>query len=421
MHMLRDVFWMGLSSVVRLGTGLALFVLIARHLGPEEFGHYMFWYTTTLLCSVIANYGLGNMLLKEIAQHPVNAANILGQVLSLRLILFTIILMCTIIAATLVDRPDMLLMFLFAHFFDILAETFYAAYRSLGHYAYETRLATVAAVEQLALVAFAVFAHQTTGIVAFAYLAGRIFQMIPILLSAKRTMGAFPLHSPRTAFKLAMHTKAYALDALFVSTFGNIDNIILRFFTGVDTVGIYQSGMRVFQGGWKAVPILSNVFLPTMARQIPYKEKKIQTAFALQITFLVFGITFGLAMAYFPEYITKLFGESYSSLTALLPFFGLLFLVRYFIAGWGNILVAENQQTYRAMSTGIHLLVILTLGSYLTYEFNVQGWLVTLILANLLLGILYMIRAVRLGYTASAKISLTAVIAGGLLFIPKIC
>jgi O-antigen/teichoic acid export membrane protein len=419
--MFRNIFWMGSSTAARLGSSLLLFILIARALGPEEFGHYMFWYTTTLLCSVIANYGLGNMLLKEIAQHPEDAANTLGQALSLRLILSAIILICAAATAWLVDRPGLLFVFLFIHFNDILSETFYAAYRALGHYARETQLATTAAITQLALVALAVYTHQTTEIIALSHLAGRLVQLALILPTARRTVGAFQLHSPVAAFKLAICNKAYFFDGILVNAFGNIDNIVLRLFVGIDTVGIYQSGMRIFQGGLNAIPILSNVFLPIMARQTLHSEKKTKAALALQISFLVFGAIFGFVMAYFSVLIVNLFGENYSSLTALLPFFGLLFFIRFFVAGWGVILIAENQQAYRVISTAIHLLFTLILGSYLTYEFHAKGWLISLILANILLGVLYMVRAIREGYAASARISASAAIAGGLFFIPKLC
>jgi len=418
--MFRNIFWMGSSSAVRLGSNLALFILIARTLGPEEFGHYMFWYTTTLLCSVIANYGLGNMLLKEIAQHPEDVTNTLGQALSLRLFLSAIVLTCAAVAAMLADRPELLLVFLFIHFTDILSETFYSAYRALGFYARETQLATTAAIVQLILVVLAVYTHQTTVVIALAHLTGRVIQLILILPSTKQALGTFPLHSPRSAFKLAIRTKAYALDNLLVNTFGNIDNVVLRFFVGVDAVGIYQSGMRLFQGGLNAIPILSNVFLPAMARHTLCKGKNVRAALALQLVFLAFGAIFGLIMAYFSSSIVTLFGEGYSSLDILLPFFGLLFFIRFFAAGWGVILIAENQQIYRTISTAIHLLFILTLGSYLTYEFHALGWLITLILANIFLAVLYMLRAIREGYAVSAKISTAVAVAGGLLFIPKI-
>ncbi|MDR2678810.1 MAG: oligosaccharide flippase family protein, partial [Zoogloeaceae bacterium] len=222
--MLRNLFWMVFSSAVRLGSGLVLFVLIARHLGPEEFGHYMFWYGLTLLFATLAGFGLGNMLLKEIAQHPETAAHTLGEALSLRLTLAVAVLCVALIAAFFVDRPELLLLLLFANLVEIIAETFYVAYRAIGHYRGEAHVATAAAFLQLLLVVIAVLAYQKTGFIALVFLAGKVLQLVLILAAARHVFGKFRLASPRTGLRLAQRTKAYAADMLMGSAFGNIDS-----------------------------------------------------------------------------------------------------------------------------------------------------------------------------------------------------
>jgi len=417
--MFRNIFWMGLSSAVRLGTNLVLFILIARHLGPEEFGHYMFWYGTTLLCALLANYGLSNMLLKEIAQHPENAAKVLGESLSLRLALSTGILLCALGCSAIVGRPELLLMLLLAHLVETFSETFYVAYRAARHYARESQLAACAAIVQLAFITVAVTTNQHAGVIAFAHLAGKAVQLALILPVSRRIFGTFSLQSIYSTFRLAMRTKAYAIDNLLGGAFGNIDSIILRAHTSIDIVGIYQSGMRIFQGGIQAAPILANVFLPEMARQALCEKKNPRVAIILQASFLVYGAIFGLILAYFSDQIVNLaLGKSYKQLSALLPFFGLLFFLRFFAAAWGVILTAAGHQVHRAKFTAIHLMFILSVGSYLAYSMQAQGWLIATILANLLLGILQMIHSVRAGIGASLTSSISMVSFGCLLFIP---
>ncbi|MCL1825579.1 MAG: oligosaccharide flippase family protein [Betaproteobacteria bacterium] len=418
--MLRNIFWMGLSNAVRLFTGLILFILIARHLGPEEFGHYMFWYGTTLLCALLAHYGLSNMLLKEIAQHPENVADVLGASLSLRFMLSTGIILCALGASVMTERPELLLMLLLAHLVETISETFYVAYRALGHYARESQLAACAATIQLAFIAVAVITSQSAGVIAFVHLAGKVAQLTLILPFSKRIFGAFSLQSTYTAFNLAIRTKAYALDHFLGSLFGNIDSLMLRAYAAIDTVGIYQSGMRIFQGGNQAAPILANVFLPEIARQAIGKKNPF-IVFALQTSFLIYGLIFGLILTYFSDQIVNFaFGEDYQQLTALLPFFGLLFFVRFFAAAWGIILTATGHQKYRAKSTAIHLIFVLSVGSYLTHSMQAQGWLIALILANVLLGMLYMIRVVRSGSGVSATLGMGTMLLGSLLFVPRL-
>jgi len=420
--MFRNIFWMGLSSAVRLSTGLILFILIARHLGPEEFGHYMFWYGVTLLCSRLANYGLSNLLLKEIAQHPENVKNALGESLSLRLLLSAGILICALGSSALVDRPELLLLLLLMHLVETATETLYVAYRALGHFAHESKLAAYAAILQISFVAIAVIAKQPPGVIAFAHLTGKTAQLALILPISRRIFGAFSLQSISTTFKFAMRTKAYAIDTLLGSAFGNIDSIVLRVYTSIDMVGIYQSGMRLFQGGAQAAPILANVFLPEIAKEALYEKKKSHTSLVLQAIFLTYGVVFGLALAYFPDQIVDLaFGENYKQLASFLPLFGLLFYLRFCGAAWGVILTATGHQGFRAKSTAIHLVFLLLVGSYLTYSMQAQGWLIALVLANLLLGILYMIRAKRSGLGGvSATFGLAAMLLGGLLFVPSL-
>lgn len=408
---------MGLSSAVRLGTNLVLFILIARYLGPEEFGHYMFWYGATFLCALLASYGLSNMLLKEIAQHPENVASTVSESLSLRLTLSLGIFLCAIGSSLLVDRSELLIILLLVHLLEIISDTFYVAYRAVGHYARESQLAACAAIVQLVFVAMAVATNQRAGIIALAHLAGKIVQLAMILPVSRRAFGIILLQPIYTTFKLAMRTKAYAIDHLLGSAFGNIDSVILRIYTSFDAVGIYQSGMRIFQGGAHAAPILANVFLPEMAKQVLCKEKYARTALVLQASFLIYGISFGFALAYFPNQIIDLaFGEDYRPLAALLPLFGFLFFIRFFVASWGVILTAVGQQRYRAKVIAIYLMFLLFIGSYLSHAMQAQGWLIAAILANLLLAIMMMTRVIQLGFGESSNLSIGTLLLGCLLF-----
>jgi O-antigen/teichoic acid export membrane protein len=335
--MFRDIFWMGLSSAIRLATGLLLFILIARHLGPVEFGHYMFWFNITFLCSLLANYGLSNMLLKEIAQHPESVTDALNTSLSLRLFLSVSVFICALIISIMVDRPHLLLILLLVHFADVISETLYVAYRALGHYARESQLAAYAAIIQLVFIAVAVITNQNTEVVAFAHFIGKAAQLALILPISRRTFGKFSLQSVSTAFRLARRTIAYAVDNAMGCSFGHIDSAMLRVFTNIDVVGIYQSGMRIFQGGSQAGPILANVFLPEIARQMQRKEKSSHALLALQATFLLYGLIFGLVLTYFSEQIVYFaFGENYKHLASLLPFFWVAFFHSFYCYRMGR-------------------------------------------------------------------------------------
>lgn len=416
-----NVFWMALSTVTRLGVGFVQFALIARHLGPAEFGHYMFWFGVTYLCALLPNFGLSNMLLKEVAQRPGDADELLGEALSLRVFFAAAVLLIGCISAFWVDRPYLVLLLLVANLLEVVSETFYVAYRATGHYSREARLASIAALIQLALVSGAIYAEQPTTVVAFAFLGGRLAQLLIIVRASRPAFGRTTLNGFRRVFALARRATAYAIDFALSNLFGNIDSIALRIFVGVEAVGLFQSGMRIFQGGGQAASILANVFLPSLARAAANNDAANKSTARLQIVFLAFGASFGLVLTYFSqEIVTLAFGAQYSALAGLLPMFGLLFFVRFFAASWGLILTARGHQSYRARATAIHLIIALLLGIVLTPNYGVEGRLIALLISNVLLALLYMIRVIRQGAATSSFLVTGAALVGCALFFPRL-
>ena len=412
---------MGVSTATRLGSGFLLFVLIARHLGPAEFGHYMFWFSATYLCALLANFGLSNMLLKEMSQRPNEVRQYLATGLVLRLSISGVLLSGAFISAFFVDRPDLLLLLLCANFVEVIADTYFVGYRATGHYANEARIATLLALIQFALVGGVVYAGQNASAIAFAFLCGRILQLVAIRQASKAIFGKIRLPKIDAGLVLAKRAAAYAVDFAFGNFFGNIDSVVLRLLVGVEAVGLFQSGMRLFQGGAQAAPILANVFLPAVARAATDGSDSSRAAKSLQLVFLGFGAFFGLGLSCFADKVVSLaFGADYAALSGLLPWFGLLFFVRFFAASWGLILTANGHQSYRARATAVHLVVMLALGFGLTPSQGLSGWIIAMVLANALLGLLYMIRAISQGVASSSPLMAGATLVGCLLFIPRL-
>ena len=381
----------------------------------------MFWFSATYLFALLANYGLSNMLLKEMSQHPDSVGQHLATALVLRFTISGLLLAGAVLASFFVDRPELLLLLLCANLTEVVADTFFVGYRATGRYAGEARIATSVALVQLALVGGAVYAGQDAGVIAFAYLCGRLIQFFAIRHASAALFGDVSLPRVRDGIQLAKRSVAYAVDFALGNFFGNIDSVILRFLIGVDAVGLFQSGMRLFQGGAQAAPILANVFLPAVARAAGSNLDATKETSSLQFVFLAFGAAFGLVLTYFSgDIVSLVFGADYAVLVGLLPWFGLLFFVRFFAASWGLILTANGQQAYRAKATAFHLLVALVLGLGLAKTHGLTGWIIAMVLANALLGGLYMIRAIRQGVASSSPLMTGATVLGFLLFMPRL-
>ncbi len=78
--------WLFFERMIRLSLGLLVGSWVARYLGPERYGLFIYYIAYIALFGTIANLGLDGIVVRECSKHPASAAHIVNTVLSLRLI-----------------------------------------------------------------------------------------------------------------------------------------------------------------------------------------------------------------------------------------------------------------------------------------------------------------------------------------------
>ena len=109
---IRNLFSMGVSTGVRLAFGMLSFVVMARALGPTEFGQMMIWLSICTLLALIANFGLAPYLLREIGIAPRNSNALMGEVLTAKLLLSGVVLLIAVCGALWVETASLPVFFL---------------------------------------------------------------------------------------------------------------------------------------------------------------------------------------------------------------------------------------------------------------------------------------------------------------------
>lgn len=419
MALKKNLSLMGIATAFRLGCGLLVFSVIARLLGPESFGVLMLWLSVSTLLSLITNYGLVPYVLREIGANPGSAESIINEGLTGKLALATVILSCAIIASYSfeIELKQVFLCLLIASIADTFSEFLNAGFRARDRFDVETRIAVITSLSHAAILTCTVLFYPTVEAVSLAYTVSRLIVLAITILAVTRYFAAPQLAKLGSAIKQLHRTINYAIDFFFQSLFGQIDSIVLNLFIGPVAVGVYQAGMRVFQGGSAAGQILSNVFLPRVSAKIKNARDFGQECKIVQIAFLSFGVFFGISMIIFSEFIVHiLFGSAYSSLVIFFPLFGLLFFVRFAAAAWGLVLTAAGEQRFRMIATVIHWLLIALIAAILVPRMGISGWLISLIIGSCMLGFLYALRGARRVDSPWTSIGVTAL--GGFSFIP---
>ncbi|MDP2093412.1 MAG: flippase [Hydrogenophaga sp.] len=83
----RNIIWAVIGKTVNILSGLFVGVLVARYLGPEQYGLMSYVISYVTLFSIIASFGFDNIEIRELAKNNQPKEQILGTALCLRLFL----------------------------------------------------------------------------------------------------------------------------------------------------------------------------------------------------------------------------------------------------------------------------------------------------------------------------------------------
>jgi len=81
----RNVSWAVIGKVVNVINGLAVGIMVARYLGPDQFGLMNYVISYVMLFSVFASFGLDGIEIRELSKNNADKNTILGTAFGLRL------------------------------------------------------------------------------------------------------------------------------------------------------------------------------------------------------------------------------------------------------------------------------------------------------------------------------------------------
>lgn len=391
---------MGSSTAIRISSGLLSFAFLARVLGPEGFGQFMLWFSIATLIGLVANYGLIPYMLRELTVQKEHASKLIGEVLTAKLMLSTLLIFIVLPCSFLIDSAFrfVFISLFFAMLFDSLTEFFNTGYRTTNRYASETKIATTASILQLLFIVVIVYFYPTVLAASLATMGSRILVSFITWRDQNQYLNGINLGSIQSGIAQLKRSFSYAIDFVLQSLMGQVDSIIISNMVGVSAVGIYQAGMRIFLGCAQAANVLANVFIPRLSNVTNSQSSNIQSINNQEIKYVQFsfigvGIVLGLIMATGASLITNLvFGAAFSELTTLFPLFGLLFFIRFFAASQGVILTSAGLQLFRTYANLALWIVVLITAFLLVPDLGLKGWLFALIIGNAFLGLIYLIR-----------------------------
>jgi O-antigen/teichoic acid export membrane protein len=385
---------------------LVTFAILARALGPAEFGLFVQVSAVTAVAVQLCGLGASDSLLRKVSREPASYPVLLGHNLLLIGLSGAILVAVGVAAMSswarlgfgpVIDITTLALLF-FGNVVVVrvilLVETSFLA---LGRLAAANRTVVGFAVARTATAALACLVFQASSLAEWA-----LWQCGGHLLYA--LAGAAWL-SPIGRPRLAILREELRVGLLFCSQFvvravrSNVDMLVIGLFTPIETVASYGVARRIMDSSYLAIDALNRLVYPRLAREsrdglhlaLPIAKRALAAALAL-------GLATCLALFLLAPGLPVLFGRDYHDL----PFFlrclsGTIILVGAWAAAI-DLLGAAGRQDARAwILNGANLLgsALIALATWLAAPIGtvialyvvdgaivVTAWLVLLCLAR---------------------------------------
>lgn len=379
---LHNTLWIVGDKTINLGVGFLVSAVVARYLGPKDFGIFSYAISVGALFAAAGHMGLSGLVVREIVKKPDERGVTLGTTFGLKFIGmalgYTLLLVYAMVyegvasiefkavaiaGAVLLFRPFDIIDFWFQAF--VQAE--YVTYARLTGLAFSSALKLLFVFLGLSVIYF-VAANLIQAIaIAIAFLF-----FYKIKSSLKAAEWSFSWSKAKDLFSQGW---AIYLGSIFAVIYLKIDQVMLRWFEGSEAVGIYAIAAQLSEA-WYFVPgaIVTSFFpkLIKLKEENPARfERRLQQLFDL-LFILALGVA--IVMTLLSEWlITLFFGYHYidSASVFVIHIWAAIFI--FMRAAFSKWILIENALIFSLITQGAGALVNVVLNYFLIPRFGAQG------------------------------------------------
>lgn len=386
---LRNVFWMVFEKGSRLVIGVAVSGLMARSLGPSNFGELNYYISLLSIASVLSSLGLNRIIVREVANHLEERLFCHITVITsfyCRLLVSLLIWAGVVMASYLITEDETLYVaVIFASLFFISFDVFdfYAQGASEFRVVSLCRLCTfiIISLVKVAIVYYGGSLLTFVSLVLIEYLLTAIFFYL-FLVRKDIHLWQIENISAKRGLQLVKESWPEIIAGFGAILFMRLDQIFLQLFVGSTSVGIYSAATRITEA-WYFMPtaIIAATFPKLVAMRSESYEKyfngiKILTSFLIMLS-LSAAIFFTLTADWI---VAIIFGPAYaeSANVIVLHTWGAVFLCMGTASG--SWLVAERKLALNLWRNLFGLIVCAIANLMLVKPYGVTGAAISTVL-----------------------------------------
>ncbi len=343
--------------------GVVITILLTRYLGPAGYGTLTFVLVFVTMFGTLADWGLTLITIREAARNAKEAAEIVGNVLVIRLVLAFLAALVAVIAINFLPYSPDIRFLTGVGAVMLIALSIKTSFQIIFNVKLKMQNWAVSEIAAngltLLLVLGIIFQKGSLLQVILAYLAGNTLAAIVAGFLAFRLIPLrFSLVKKSTRFLLLEALPMGSILVLF-TVYNRIDTVILSLDKGNTAVGLYGAAYRIYEVLVLGAAYFANSILPLISLLAREDREKMKLIFR-QAFVVLFLMGAGVAVVNFlfaPIWIAILAGPAFAGSVTALRILSLALIVSYFNHLNGYTLIALGRQWY-SFYIGIVALVI---------------------------------------------------------------
>ncbi|HNZ86260.1 MAG TPA: flippase [bacterium] len=379
------------------------FSYLATQLGAENTAQYFFALSFSTIFSVFVDFGLANLINREIAKNQESDQKLLSNAMGIKLLNSVFVFIIIIFTSKILGYSNylikMILLSSLIMILDNFTSLFFAILRGKHNLKYES-ISSVAFQIIVAFIGYVIL--QTTKdpfTLLFALLFASTINLIysSFIISSKYKLSIKASFDKKFIKILLIAAFPFAISSIFTRISGNIDSVILSKMSTQKALGCYALAYKI-TFAFQFIPMAFSASLyPAFTHFYNYEKEKLYSIFNKSLKYLLLismSISFGIIAVAYPV-ILKIYGKDFldSVLTLKILILNLPFIFLTFPTG--AFLNACNLQKIHTKNIGIMMITSIILNFILIPIYAQNGAAIASVLSSILYLVLNINSSIR--------------------------
>jgi len=380
MRYLGNSSWMLTEYALKIASAIFVSIYVARYLGPEKFGLLSYALAIVSIFMAVSRLGMDSILVRDLSKHPEQTKAYMGTAFGLMfgtaiLAMFVLTVLISLFES---DAENKLYIWIIS--IGLIFQTFLAI--DYGFQAQvKAKFSSIAksmalgissiikiylVVTKADLQLFAVAYALDHAIIAIMLVATHVIKKQPVFLFAFDRALVKPML--KSAWPMVLSAVCFML-------YSRLDQLMIKYYLGVEQLGLYSAAAKIFEG-WSIVPYILMISLFPMIVRIKktsstgYHRMKV---YIFRVFLMISLGVAGFSTIFSKEIIAITFGQAFDGASAV---FAILMWASVFTT-MGTItvrlLVVENIEKKILKITSVGLIVNFILNFILIPIFGIIG------------------------------------------------